>query len=195
SQTRPDAGVGRFAIDDWKAAGLLGESIGAYFITICVQHRACLFGEIVNQTMMPNHVHGIIIVGAGAGACLEAGVAMAGPGQPRGVAPTRLSVPDVVHRFKTMTTTRYITGVKRHGWRPFPARLWQRNYHDHIIRRDASLERIRNYIATNPARWAEDPENPVGAGPRACPDGPGTAGGQPRRVRPTPERDGEGDSA
>jgi REP element-mobilizing transposase RayT len=39
--------------------------------------------------------------------------------------------------------------------------LWQRNYYEHIIRNDASLTRIRQYIADNPARWAEDPENPL----------------------------------
>jgi REP element-mobilizing transposase RayT len=34
--------------------------------------------------------------------------------------------------------------------------VWQRNYYEHIIRSDRSLDRIREYIAGNPARWAED---------------------------------------
>lgn len=37
---------------------------------------------------------------------------------------------------------------------------WQRNYYEHVIRNDHSLERIRDYIVNNPARWAEDEENP-----------------------------------
>lgn len=42
-------------------------------------------------------------------------------------APRRLSLPDVVHRFKTLTTTRYGDGVRRSGWPPYDRRLWQRN--------------------------------------------------------------------
>ena len=41
------------------------------------------------------------------------------------------------------------------------AAVWQRNYYEHIIRNEAALNRIRQYIADNPARWAEDPENPA----------------------------------
>ena len=38
--------------------------------------------------------------------------------------------------------------------------VWQRNYHEHVIRSEAALKRIREYIATNPARWNSDPDNP-----------------------------------
>ena len=38
--------------------------------------------------------------------------------------------------------------------------VWQRNYHDHIIRTDADLHRIRAYIPNNPLLWALDEENP-----------------------------------
>ena len=82
------------------------------------------------------------------------------PGQPQGVAPT-LSLPDVMHRFKTMTTKRYVDGVKRRGWPAFPGRLWQRNYYEHIMRNNESLTHIRQYVLENPARWHEDPENPT----------------------------------
>ncbi|GAB4356736.1 MAG: hypothetical protein Kow0060_09640 [Methylohalobius crimeensis] len=125
--------------------------------------------------IMPNHIHGIIaIVGAGPCACPDScacpdpgqprGVAptghgQSGRGQPRGVAPT-LSLPDVVHRFKTMTTKRYTDGVKQHGWPPFPGKLWQRNYYERIIRNENELNRIREYIIHNPLKWEDDPENP-----------------------------------
>jgi hypothetical protein len=59
-----------------------------------------------------------------------------------------------------MTTKRYADGVKRLGWEPFRGRLWQRNYYEHIIRNEESLNRIREYILTNPMRWALDRENP-----------------------------------
>jgi len=85
-------------------------------------------------------------------------------GQPRGVAPTDgrriLSLADVVYRFKTLTTKRYADGVKQHGWPAFPGRLWQRKYYEHIIRNEASLDRIRLNIVNNPAFWTRDRENP-----------------------------------
>jgi len=132
--------------------------------------------EIDQFTVMPNHIHGIIkIVGAGPRACPDprahpstnpVGATPCGcpaspgqarePGHPQGGAPTDLSLPDVVHRFKTLTTKRYTDGVKQNGWQPFPAKLWQRNYYEHIIRDEASYLKIAEYIQTNPRRWAED---------------------------------------
>jgi putative transposase len=64
------------------------------------------------------------------------------------------------HGFKSLTTKRYSDGVRQHGWRAFPGRLWQRNYFEHIIRNDYSLDQIRLYIVNNPASWALDRENP-----------------------------------
>jgi len=59
-----------------------------------------------------------------------------------------------------MTTNDYIQGVKNHQWHPFPGKLWQRNYYEHIIRNEDDLEAIREYIINNPIRWADDEENP-----------------------------------
>jgi REP element-mobilizing transposase RayT len=68
-----------------------------------------------------------------------------------------------VQWFKTMTTNEYIRDVKQKDWPPFHRRLWQRNYYEHIIRDEGSLDRIREYIVSNPARWDLDRENPVDA--------------------------------
>ncbi|MGZ8452168.1 MAG: transposase [Candidatus Binatia bacterium] len=120
---------------------------------------------------MPNHIHGVIIlVGAGPRACPEF------RGQPQGVAPTKsrsgnldaaepLSLPDVLHRFKTLTTQRYTLGVKQAGWVRFNNRLWQRNYFEHVIRNEDSLNRIRQYILDNPMHWEFDRENPAALKP------------------------------
>jgi hypothetical protein len=91
------------------------------------------------------------------------------------VAPTA-GIGDIVGAFKSITTYEYARGVQTSGWPPFPGRLWQRNYYEHVIRDDADLDRIRQYIDDNPARWAEDPDNPqsIGLAPRS-----GT--GQPTR--------------
>lgn len=66
----------------------------------------------------------------------------------------------VIQWFKTMTTNEYIRGVKQSGWVPFPGRLWQRNYYEHIVRNENEMSRIREYIKNNPARWATDKDNP-----------------------------------
>lgn len=68
----------------------------------------------------------------------------------------------VVQWFKTMSTNEYIRGVKQRGWPPFPGKLWQRNYWEHIVRNELELNRIREYISNNPAKWEMDTLN-VGA--------------------------------
>ncbi len=170
-------------------------------MTICTQDRVCLLGEVVDGevrlsdagrmvqaawnelsgrypgvqidafVVMPNHIHGIIVlvesirgVGAGLRACPDPDQTAKRIGQPQGIAPTRLSLSDVMHRFKTMTTKRYADGVNGRGWPSFNARLWQRNYYEHVIRGERDLERVREYIATNPLKWALDRENPQRTG-------------------------------
>jgi REP element-mobilizing transposase RayT len=174
---------------------------GAYFVTICTQDRAHLFGDVVDGEMrlndvgrmvvteweriperflnieldafivMPNHIHGIIVIIQHVGAGLVpaqngatpvgAGLVPAQDGATTRVAPT---VGDVVGAFKSRVTVEYIRRVKKSGWPPFRGRLWQRNYYEHIIRDEESLNRIREYIATNPLRWHLDRENPFRVG-------------------------------
>jgi len=159
---------------------------GAYFITLCTQDRACLFGKVVNGEMrlndagrmvlaewnrlperfpqvvldafvvMPNHVHGILVitdpaptVGATVGATPTVGATTR-------VAPT---VGNIIGAFKSRVTVEYIRGVKTSGWPPFRGRLWQRNYYEHIIRNERALNAIRRYILENPLRWHLDREN------------------------------------
>ncbi|MDR4508377.1 MAG: hypothetical protein MRJ65_09110 [Candidatus Brocadiaceae bacterium] len=40
--------------------------------------------------------------------------------------------------------------------------VWQRNYYGHIVRNPDELNRIREYVVTNPLRWQMDKENPDG---------------------------------
>jgi REP element-mobilizing transposase RayT len=60
---------------------------------------------------------------------------------------------EIIRAFKAVTT-RQIRLVGRQEFR------WQRNYYEHVIRDEDSLNRIREYIATNPLRWELDRENP-----------------------------------
>ena len=82
-------------------------------------------------------------------------------GQPQGVAPTegRLSLPEIVHRIKSLTTNRYMIGVRDKGWPQFEKRFWQRNYYEHIIRNERDYLAIYDYILANPMNWEKDEEN------------------------------------
>ncbi len=171
------------------------DEAGAYFVTIVAEGRLCVFGRIVDQHMrpneagrmvqeawqaltgrfatieagsfvlMPNHVHGILVlhdpadVGAGLVPALEARAAT-GPlwhGRPQG--PPLLG--QIVGAFKSITTLRYAKGVRESGWAPFERRLWQRNYYDRIIRDAQEWNRIQLYIESNPAQWLQDEERPA----------------------------------
>ncbi len=174
-------------------------SPGAYFITLCVQEKRCLFGDVVDGAMhcnapgqmvlrwygmlgskfpdirtdaiavMPNHLHCILFnVGADPRVRPLAPSTAAKTGeQDASEAPAGAmgsSLPEVVQWFKTMTTNEYIRGVKQQGWLRFDGRLWQRNYYEHVIRSEGSLQAIREYIVNNPAQWHLDRENPAYSG-------------------------------
>jgi len=145
---------------------------GSYFVTICTWGKVHLFGAVREGLMhlnpaghmiaqwwaelprkfpdlwidctvvMPNHTHAILVID-------------------RTDAPSDIitALPDAIGWFKTMTTNAYIRSVKADGWPRFDGHLWQGRYHDHIIRDDADLTRIRHYIANNPARWDKDTFN------------------------------------
>jgi hypothetical protein len=68
------------------------------------------------------------------------------------------SIPTIVRSFKSAVTKR-INKMRNTPGAP----VWQRNYYEHIIRNDESLNCIREYIVNNPLQWELDRENPVGA--------------------------------
>ena len=178
---------------------------GAYFVTVCTQARACLFGEVVDGEMglnyagrivqstwnelpdhycgvdldafvvMPNHVHGIILLTDDATspqphplAEIASEPVGAGfkPARPDAATPSRRHpLPEIIRGFKTFSS-KHINESR--GTPGVP--VWQRSYYEHVIRNAESLDGIRQYIAKNPARWAFDRENPAvqkaTAGPR-----------------------------
>ena len=66
------------------------------------------------------------------------------------------TVGDVIGVFKSKTTNTYIKMVKNGTCPPFNKRIWQRNYHEHIIRNDVDYERVATYTVNNPKRWKDD---------------------------------------
>ena len=106
--------------------------------------------------IMPNHIHGIIFivsVGADQRACPD-------EAEHRGSQQTKPTLGRIVQWFKTMTTNDYIKAVRMNNVEPFPGKLWQRNYYEHIIRDETDLNSIRQYIIDNPSKWEEDEDNP-----------------------------------
>ncbi len=66
----------------------------------------------------------------------------------------------IIQWFKTMTTNEYIRGVKHNILPSFHRKFWQRNYYEHVIRKEDELPKIREYIQNNPLKWHLDRENP-----------------------------------
>lgn len=161
-------------------------SAGAYFVTICTEGRICLFGEIVAAEMqlseigqiatacwdqlpqhyprleldawvvMPNHVHGIIVLDSGDSGLFDKDGSPLSVGEGLRPSPaTHLSLPEVVRAFKSFSARRI------NEWRGTTGtKVWQRSYYDHIIRSDASLWKFRQYIENNPLQWEMDQLHP-----------------------------------
>jgi REP element-mobilizing transposase RayT len=105
--------------------------------------------------IMPNHVHGIVVIRATVGAIHESPLPP-DPSEPVRIGDRRrMLLSKIVGRFK-MVTAKKINATRETPGKP----VWQRNYYEHIIRHEASLNRVRQYITNNPARWDFDRENP-----------------------------------
>jgi len=74
------------------------------------------------------------------------------------VAPTA-ALGDIIGAFKSLITHEYVMGVKNNGWKSFDQRLFQRNYYEQIIRNEIDLNKIREYIQSNPLMWERDRNN------------------------------------
>lgn len=103
--------------------------------------------ELDSFVVMPNHVHGIVLIH-------DDGFVGAGL-RP---APTRYRYPlsEIVRAFKSFSARR-INAIQNAAGRP----VWQRNYFEHIVRSERSLNRIRQYIGNNVAQWQCDREHPL----------------------------------
>lgn len=131
--------------------------------------------------LMPNHIHGIIIlnpdthsfVGAhGRAPASQGGVTRSTTPQSTNDTPRYDVVGDRAHGCAPLqrppqTVGAFVAGFKAattrriNQMRDLPGTpVWQRNYYEHLIRDDAAMARIYNYIATNPFRWHLDVDNP-----------------------------------
>ncbi len=141
-------------------------SPGAVFVTICTANRQRLFGEVRQDTMhlndpgeavlrcwqrlpdrfpdlaldgvilMPDHLHGIVLLGTDPGS------------KPKGHL-----LGDAIRSFKSATRRAWSSGVRDRGWQPYDGELWQRGFYDTILNPERPIDRVREYIIANPARW------------------------------------------
>ena len=154
---------------------------GAYFITICTRKRELYFDrypllkeivflqwqkiperytdlELDEFVVMPNHIHGIIIVGA----TLAVAPNAVAPNDRAGARPAP-TVGEIVGAFKSLCVNDWLKHIKENGLNAV-GKFWQRNYYEHIIRNEDELNRIREYIWNNQLTWQLDGENPQETG-------------------------------
>ena len=151
---------------------------GEYFITICTEEEACLFGYVENGKMhcnrfghiiervwaetplvrpelvlgpfiiMPNHIHFIVEIKSSNP--VESVLA----NSPINLSRKPRSIASFIAGFKRVCTVE-VNKLAGHK-----SDVWQRNYYEHIIRNSEDYARIAEYIQTNPSRWDEDRFNP-----------------------------------
>jgi len=129
--------------------------------------------ELDAFTVMPNHLHGILWIVGPSGARPQMGAARMGPSaiRPHELRRTPSGPASRIPAMRPHSLASWAAGFKsaitsrvRECWKRPDASVWQEDYFEHIIRDEAELLRIRDYILSNPARWSLDRENPK-AGP------------------------------
>jgi len=108
--------------------------------------------------IMPNHLHGIIILNT-VGATLavapidERATVKVAPTD-EGIVKVAPTVGDIVGAYKSIVSNNCLKIFKERN--ETMGKLWQRNYYEHIIRNDLAYQNISNYIINNPVKWTAD---------------------------------------
>ena len=97
--------------------------------------------ELDEYVIMPNNIHGILIIDKRTGA-----------------SPVSTTISKIIGSFKSKTSVDYLTYINANNLN-ISGTIWHRSFYDHIIRNDKSLQDIREYIVNNPVNWDTDEEN------------------------------------
>ena len=136
---------------------------GAYFITICTQNRKCLLWE--NVGAITNRLHPSL---SDTGKIVEQCILNISKHYPMISVDHYVVMPNHVHlllRIDTDPEGRLIIAptistvvrlMKRAATRQIGGPIWQRGFHDHIIRGEQDYLKIWEYIENNPVKWLED---------------------------------------
>lgn len=169
----------RYRVPSARLAGYDYGSDGAYFVTICTRDRMHFFGDIVDGdirlseigeiadncwqqipdhfpfvrldgfVIMPNHVHGIVVIDQGVSVETQNLASLQGNLPWTRFGPQSRNLASIIRGFKIG-----VTKYARNNTSIFE--VWQPRFHDHIIRDDDEYERISAYIRDNPKNWTTD---------------------------------------
>jgi REP element-mobilizing transposase RayT len=123
------------------------------------------FVELGNFVVMPNHVHGILIIDRGETPIVETPNLGVSTGASPGPSPGPTPSPPPFHGGKNdkwnpgtigVIINQYKRMVTIHARKIHADFGWQSRFHDHIIRNAQSFETIQSYIETNPLNWEKD---------------------------------------
>ena len=138
-------------------------SNGAYFITICTQNRQCMLSHIVGATIgRPAYAELTLI-----GMIVKNSISQIETYYPMVKVEHYVIMPNHIHLLLMINTlsgrpmvaptiSRVIAQMKGYASKQIGYSIWQKSFHDHIIRSELDYQRIWSYIDTNPARWKED---------------------------------------
>ena len=120
--------------------------------------------ELGAYMIMPNHMHGIIVITNGRGTAgslngLDRESSRRAPTQEQYQKPVKGSIPTMIRSYKSAVSYR-INLMRRTDGIP----VWQRNYYEHVIRNETDLQNKTDYVEANPLLWEEDDENPINNG-------------------------------
>ena len=124
-------------------------SSGAHLVTICTAQRAHLFGEIVDGEIILDDVGQIALEEDASRLVHAAAVLRVGASGEIGSAKKSLGA--FIANFTAAVTKRARAASSKAD-----LHIWQRGYHDYVVRNTSDLERIRTYISTNPLEWHLD---------------------------------------
>jgi REP element-mobilizing transposase RayT len=94
--------------------------------------------------VMPDHLHALLEI---KGENLK----------PEESTETKEDLSKIIKSFKGRTTSFYGKGVKQKGWPPYQKKLWQRSFHERIVRNLGEYQKYSQYIIENPANWNTHP--------------------------------------
>lgn len=97
--------------------------------------------DVDHFVVMPNHVHGIIVIHHSSETFTPEQFGK----------PVSASISTIVRSYKSIVT-REINKLRQSQGN----RVWQSRFHDHIIRSETALNKIREYVLYNPALWEDD---------------------------------------
>jgi len=107
--------------------------------------------------VMPNHIHGILFIKnesqnneQSASVRTQHAASLRRPVRTFG--PLQAGELGTIVRSYKSAVTRQVNLLRQTPGHTF----WQKKYYEHVIRDESDLDRIREYIVTNPSRWAED---------------------------------------